>query len=422
MLRNLLGRLFGKKNSEVEALNSTVNMLVEQNRLIMEQIQKGNAKEEVATDKYDAQGNMKRDEDIVNANDSKRDALWNSNSNAVSYDDMDWKELQRVNPDAIRALVMSFNNELYVKGYKEIEVICDEYRVEVLQQYVMNQYISQGQYDPEKDNLESLSKKQLVKIIKEMSENRYIAYCERNGKSYAPSKGQIEVMTKNNVDVSKIRTSLEASVVIDKLSADWTTNTEISEAQTNRISTLVNTLGLQAKDYHPGTRKEASKMIQELQAMADEVLGDRPATEKQIEYYKRALKLNNKRFVGKAKALVEGINQRDISVIIKDLMDKYNTEHPELSEGQEKYLTVLLNQLMLPFNADELKKMTKVQATAKIDELTRELLYVKTRLTSPSLTKEDIAKMKKETVKEMLEHLNIEKKTDYYDFSKEEAI
>jgi hypothetical protein len=103
-------------------------------------------------------------------------------------------------------------------------------------------------------------------------------------------------------------------------------------------------------------------------------------------------------------------------------MDKYNTEHPELSEGQEKYLTVLLNQLMLPFNADELKKMTKVQATAKIDELTRELLYVKTRLTSPSLTKEDIAKMKKETVKEMLEHLNIEKKTDYYDFSKEEAI
>jgi hypothetical protein len=175
-----------------------------------------------------------------------------------------------------------------------------------------------------------------------------------------------------------------------------------TNAQLALIEKLVKELGLAGFDCTVKTKKEASAKIEELSKLHDEKFGTKAPTQAQKELYARYLKLNNKRLTKTLKDEMNKMSSRDISKAINELRNSYNSAHPELTEGQLNYLMSLSEQLMIPANRAELSKLTKEQATVKIDELTRLLLLNKMKRLNKTITLADINLLSKEEVKAKL--------------------
>mgnify|MGYP003289129693 FL=1 len=341
------------------------------------------------------QANIELDnyEDSIN-----RNKFHQSRNFTKEFDKADWKDLTNNHQDYISAMLdevretifTSLNPAFYADNLQQ-------YRVELLQQYLQRLTIINGTYHPEFDNLDSLSKDEIISQIVEIETANWAERQTRKGKSTAPSAKQLELLKKNNVDTTNIKYWFQASMELEKIFGQY--DNSPTNAQLALIEKLVKQLGLAGYDCTVKTKKEASTKIEELNKLVDEKFGAKAPTQAQKELYARYLKLNNKRLTKTLKDEMNKMSSREISKAINDLRNSYNSAHPELTEGQLNYLVSLSEQLMIPANRAELSKLTKEQATIKIDEMSRLLLLNKMKRQNKTVTLADINLLSKEEVK-----------------------
>ena len=274
-----------------------------------------------------------------------------------------------------------------------------KYDSDILQAYYTRLLVVAGQYSPEADNVDSLSKEDIINAIIELETDSYVARLLARGKKVEVSDKQLALLKKNGYDIANLKYWWEASYVIDKMFGG---NNAPSANQMKLIKDLVAKLELQGYSINPANKKEASNMIEELQALHDEKFGATPATEAQKALYKRYLQMNNKRVTKRVEEYLASVSATEISKAIDELRKSYNELHPECSEGQAKYIANLMEQLFMPCNLEEVKKLTKVEATRKIDELSRQVLYNKYRRSMVSISMQEINKLSRDEVKAKL--------------------
>lgn len=317
------------------------------------------------------------------------------------FDDVDWKELQRTNPEAINDMVDELRTNLLTSLNPNFYMgVLGQYRVELLQQYYMIHLLKRGQYSPENDNLDSMDRIELSNAIIELEIAEWEERQLRKGKNPFASAKQIELLKRNGIDTTNIKYWWEASPILEKIFGSYDNNP--TTAQKTLIANLVKELGLQGYDMSCETKKDASAKIEELTKLRNEKFGDKKPTEAQITLYKQYLKLNNKRVTKKIEEKIENMSYADISNEITELKASYNNNHPECTEGQANYIKSLCDQLMIACDMTIVREMTKIEATNKIDELSRQLLYRKMRRTMGTVTMEEINKLTRDEVKAKL--------------------
>lgn len=345
------------------------------------------------------------------------------NNSKLQFNAMDWKELQRNNPELISAHLANLRETLFSGCVEDIfEYTEEEFRTELLQLYLLNLKISDGTYNPEVDNLDSLSRDDIKQAIFEISLEKYKERLLAKGfKDVEPSIKQYNMLKKNGVDITKVYTRKKATQLINGIMANM--DTTVSEKQINTIEKMVKDLNLSAKDYVPTDRKNATEMIGQLIDIKKKQAYSEPSSEKQRETYANALKKNNMRLTPKRKAWAETASKGELSDEINKLFTKYNEEHPQASIGQVNYICSMIDTINLgrPFNdkipydkADMTANLTREKASEMIDSLSRDYLYIKTRLTCPSISREDIGAMTREQVRNMLNNITAENKTRNY--------
>lgn len=322
------------------------------------------------------------------------------------FDEVDWKELQRTNPEAINDMVDDLRTNLLTALNPNFYMgVLGQYRVELLQQYLMIHLLKRGQYSPENDNLDSMDRVQLSEAIIELEIAEWEERQVRKGKNPFASAKQIELLKRNSVDTSNIKYWWEASPILEQIFGSYDNNP--TTAQKTLIANLVKELGLQGYDMHCETKKDASAKIEELTKLRNEKFGDTKPTEAQITIYKQYLKLNNKRVTKKVEEELENMSYADISNKITELKTSYNNDHPECTEGQANYIKSLCDQLMIACDMEIVREMTKIEATNKIDELSRQLLYRKMRRTMGTITMEEVNKLTRDEVKTKLNEFRV---------------
>lgn len=328
--------------------------------------------------------------------------LTSTSDNEDTYNDIDWKELQRTNPEAINDMIDELRNNLLTSlnpnFYREV---LDNCRVELLQQYYMIHLLKRGQYSPESDNLDSMNRKSLSNAIYELEVAEWEDRMNSRGKKVFASEKQLELIKKYGKDTTNVKYWWEASAILDSMFGG--ASNEPTTAQRTLIANLVKELGLQGYDMVCVTKKDASDKITELTKLRVEMFGEKKPTESQITLYKQYLKLNNKRFTKKIEDEIATMSYAEISDKITELKGSYNNDHPECTEGQANYVKSLCDQLMIACDMSLVKAMTKIEATNKIDDLTRQLLYRKMRRTMGTITMEEINKLSKDEVKAKLD-------------------
>ena len=405
MIKTILNKIFNR-GSKVNELENTIKELQAQLndvRKVNNQptLHKQTLREEYNVDK--SFGNAV-DEMVVDRNKE----ITHTRTN-IDYNSVDWKELDRNNPEVVLEMKADLRDEIFEAGIDNIIPVLENKRTELLQDYLISLKCINGSYQPEFDNIDSLSREQIIEQIDEISfENFKEAMARKGFKVNPPSEKQIAKLKELGFIGTMPKTSIGASKLIESVVGK--ADNKPTQAQINRISKLVELLGFQGEDYSYKTKFEASKVIEKLQKIADDTLGEEKASDKQIEYYSRLLKQNNQRFVGKKKAFAENATKKEISNAIEKLKKEIAKNHPELSEGQLSYLISLHQRLMLPFNKDELAKLTKEEASKIIAKLNKEVLYLETRRYQASLTMNDIKKMSDNEVRDMLKQIAQDKK------------
>lgn len=310
----------------------------------------------------------------------------------VVYKNLNDEQKNNILSDIKDELFSALNPSLYLD-------ILVKYDSDILQAYYTRLLVVAGQYNPEVDNLDSLSKEELLDAIIELETDSYVERMLARGKRVKASDKQLELLKNNGIDTTNIKYWWEASPILESIFGG---NNAPTANQMKLIKDLVAKLELQGYNMNPANKKEASNMIEELQALHDEKFGAKPATEAQKALYKRYLQMNNKRVTKKVEEFLASVSATEISKAIDELRKSYNEQHPECSEGQANYIANLMEQLFMPCNLEEVKKLTKGEATRKIDELSRQLLYNKMRRTMVSITMQEINKLTRDEVKAKL--------------------
>lgn len=310
----------------------------------------------------------------------------------VVYKNLNDEQKNNILSDIKDELFSALNPSLYLD-------VLAKYDSDILQAYYTRLLVVAGQYNPEVDNLDSLSKEELLDAIIELETDSYVERMLSRGKRVKASDKQLELLKNNGIDTTNIKYWWEASPILESI---FGSNNAPTANQMKLIKDLVAKLELQGYSMNPANKKEASNMIEELQALCDEKFGATPATEAQKALYKRYLQMNNKRVTKKVEEFLASVSATEISKAIDELRKSYNEQHPECSEGQANYIANLMEQLFMPCNLEEVKKLTKGEATRKIDELSRQLLYNKMRRTMVSITMQEINKLTRDEVKAKL--------------------
>ena len=406
MIKTLLNKLTGKSskkgaNDELLAIINQQNELIKQ--LQAQMVQNTETvkvpTEPVVNTNIPVEVNHLAEQQAINYESNiDRNKFQRERTFTQDFNAMDWKEIQRNYPeyigvviDEVKERIMTSLNPNY---YNEVLV---EYRTELLQQYLMRLLIINGTYHTEYDNLDALSKDEIIAQIIELEVENWADRQRNKGKNPLASDKQIELLKKNGVDTTNIKYWFQASKELENIFGSYD-NTP-TDKQIALIAELVAKLGLQGYDMSVTTKKDASLKIEELSKLHDEKFGEKKPTKAQYELYARYLKLNNKRLTQSAKDKMMAMNAREISKAIDELKKQYNAEHPECTEGQANYLISLHQQLMIGYDVDIIRSLTKEQATDKIDELSRLLLFNKMKRTMSTITLDEIKKLTKDEVK-----------------------
>jgi hypothetical protein len=222
----------------------------------------------------------------------------------------------------------------------------------------------------------------------------------------------------------------EASEIIESLSKRLgrdTNSNKPSDAQINAINTLCKKLGKNlalAEVAVDGVT--ASKTIQNLQnELKEHPELDTPtlATKAQVEYVKRLLAMQKKRWTEKREAQYSAMTAKDISAVIEKLNEECKALgliNDKATEGQVKYILSLGKLLKKNYNPEEIKAMNKEAATKAISKLQRAYLHFLYRGNGSQITIDEINKMNIATVRELIEQLQLERKTNLYSKSAED--
>lgn len=343
----------------------------------------------------------------------------------ANMSDEEFKEYYRKCAEDISAQLIS-------KGYKALPEILGEYEDEVIKQYVMFQLITLGSYDREKDNLD-VSRDKLIAMAVENNKEQFKLRMIEQGKANI-SKAQIDLINKLGKQIKERdntftwtipNNKFDASDLIEEMNKRLGVDTKkksvmvngITEGQLNAIKKLSAKLNKEVEI--PTSISEASKLIESLIKELDDK-GSNKATDKQIEYVKRLLKANGKRWTAKREEKYRAMTMQEISATIAELKASC-PEINNISEGQIRYIKDLSRQLNAPIPSD-LSNMSKIQATKTISKLRREYFYIQCRANGTMLSKEDIAKMSDNQIKEMLSQFKLERKTDNYTKHPEDVI
>jgi CRISPR/Cas system-associated protein endoribonuclease Cas2 len=361
----------------------------------------------------------------IRVDNTKQTAIEKDLKSASQFITMSWSDLNRYHSEVVQTWLEDIQASVIALGYKEIPNILKEYRTEMIQHFVLTQKVALGEYAPELDNLDSLTREMLIDTACQLNQIGYEKRMTEQGKAGVTDK-QKEMLSKNGITVIP-RNRFEASRLIDEalrakgVDTSKAYSSDATTAQLNRIKTMAEMLSVEANAVK--TKSEASKEINRLQ----EELDKRPElipsiTQKQFDTIVKLLKQLNKRMTKKREEEYKKLNTVQASKLISDLSREYNEAHPEATKGQVQYIITLCNILNLPYSIDDIKALTRVQATEKLDKLNRQYLYVLTRKTNPGMTKDDIANMSYDAVKALIAQIKEENKSrDYKDFPQERA-
>lgn len=322
--------------------------------------------------------------------------------------------------------------ELFVKGYKELTDILEQYETEVVQTYVISQLVQLGMYFPESDNIDSLDRKAL---IEKALVNNQLLFRQRmiaEGKAQVSEKQlkMIQDLSKQlKVQVVIPKDKFEASEMIEALNkrlGKTNSNGGASQAQVNAINTLCKKLGKElALSEVAVDIKTASETIQNLQnelKAHPELDTPTPASKAQVEFVKRLLTLQKKRWTAKREETYSKMSAKDISEVISTLKAECEASgvlSTKATEGQVNYILSLGKLLKKVYNPEEVKALEAPQASKLIETLQREYLYLLYRGNGNKITKAEISAMSVITVRQLIEQLQLERKTRYYEKSAE---
>jgi hypothetical protein len=318
--------------------------------------------------------------------------------------------------------------ELIAKSYKALPDILWQYPVKVVQQYVIVQMNILGQYDPEKDNLESKSREELTNLSVNLNQEIFRLRQIEQGKanvSEAQKNVIVSLSERLKCTVEMPKDKFAASKLIEKLKSQLPKVEmagNMTAAQHNAIERICKVLEKDAKEVVSSCKsvKEASEAISALKAEIEshpELTAPKLASNSQIEFVKRLYKQLNKRFTKKAEEKFRAMTIKECSEAIGELK-KLVPDINDATEGQVEYIISLCTILNRPVNASEVKKMDKLSATNLIDGLRRDYLYLLYKASGSSVSKEEIAEFSRDTVKKCIEQLLEEKKLhDYRDIA-----
>lgn len=442
MIKNLLNKLFrgNKNNEELQALKEQNEMLMAQMQDLMTKMMNSNEQvaKEVAVDVAKEVVHEEIVEEVIEVVEEKREMpkmflnkqdlkedmekigvkeelkveaeikLEEGLAKDIRPVDMRDLDYSKLSDDRKLDMKAELRESIFKGGIENVATVCDEYPTELLQHYLISLMCANNTYQAEFVNVESMSREQIIASIDEINFDNFKEVMSKKGITVKePSEGQIKKL--KELGVNKMpKTSFGASEIIKSFVGE--SDNKPTESQIKRINALVERLGLQGEEVTYKTKYDASKIIGELQAKADEVLGAEPATKEQIRYYAQLLKACNKRLTQSRKEFAHSCTKKQISEEIEKLKEELKTLHPYVSEGQLNYLISLHQMLMLSFNIDDLKKLTKEEGTELISKLRREYLYMETRRYQASLTMKAINDMTDDEVTSMLNQINNDKK------------
>lgn len=397
MLKNLLNNLFGGNNTKKE-----VEFLKQQNEMLMNEIRKNNTKvvcNSQGMDKTNIDANLEVSVDV-----DYTDKL-GADIRGINYNTVDFNKAS----DEVRYKMKSeLRDDIFDGGIENVIATCEKYPTELLQQYLVSLMCANGTYHPENFNIDSLTREYIIASIDEISfDNFKVAMKVKGFEVNPPSKAQLDKLKELGF-TGTVRTSLGASQLIQSVVGK--ADTKPSDKQIERINALIQRLNYQGEDTSYNTKFEASKVIEHLQKIADETLGAEKASESQIRYYGQLLQSCNKRLTKDRKAFAHSCSKAEISKAIEELKIELKEKHPEVSKGQVDYLVSLHQSLMLPYNIDELKKLTKEEGTKLIEKLNADVLYMETRRYQASMTMADIKKMSSTEVSAMIKQIRADRK------------
>jgi hypothetical protein len=314
-----------------------------------------------------------------------------------------------------------------------MEDILTQHHVEVVQSFVLTQLVTLGQYDPEHDNLDQYTMKQLVEKAKENNQLMWKQRQIEQGKAqYSPKQIELIKSLSKQLKVQPImpKDKFEASEIIESLNKRLgrsTDSSKPSQAQINAINTICKKLGKNlAIEELAVDGKSASSLIQDLQnelKQHPELDKPTPASKAQVDYVKRLLALQNKRWTVKREEKYSLMTAKEISQEIEKLNEECKASgliSDKASEGQVSYIISLGKLLKKNYNPNVVKDITKAEASKCIENLQREYLYFLYRGNGNMITKKEIAVMTLPTVRQLIEQLQLERKTNLYQKSAED--
>ncbi len=337
-----------------------------------------------------------------------------------------------ITPEDKNKAVEDIMASIFALGYQAIPSILEEYPEQIIKHWVIMQKVALGDYAAEVDILDDMEDAELIKVSCELNQMQFEKRMIDQGKAHmsAAQKSLVErliaqAQAKFPQEVYKMPTNkFEASSMIERLNKvlnnkpkDRIIVDNMTEGQRGKLRYLCATLDVEVPKVE--SIKEASDRIQELQTQLDahpELIVVKYATEPQLQYMKRLYALEGKKWTKQSAAKWMKLTQTEMSAELQNKKAELEAKCPELllaSASQVSYIKDLLNRLSVPYNPEDLPKLTKEQATQKIDGLRRDLLFIYSRTSSP-ISKEDIKAMTSDAVKDMLKHITMENKTTWY--------
>lgn len=314
----------------------------------------------------------------------------------------------------IYALVDELRSKIYNTKIDDIFEAMEGFPDVVLQQYVLTLQIADNSYQTEFSNLESINRKDLVETIAQFQlEGFQKVMATRGFDNIKPSEKQLKLLNDNGIDSSRVLTRFKASELINAIMEEKGSNPP-SAKQKEYLMQLVEKTGFAGyEELDMTTAYKTSQEINKLQKIADEKFGDNPLTQEQKIYYANLLKRCNKRLTKQAKEEMNALTQLTFKEKVKELKELELKVNPYLTEGQLNYIISLHDKLRITYNMDDLKIISRAQATKVIENLNRDLLFQSSRLSAKQWTKEEIKTMSIDNVKEELKRLEAERKERY---------
>jgi hypothetical protein len=326
--------------------------------------------------------------------------------------------------------VQEIQGQIIAQGYRAIPDILEECSERSVEQFVRLQLVNLGAYDPERNNLDGMSKAELIKLAVHNNREQFRQRCVERGDLQAPSDGQLDLIQKLaesngvRVDFNQIKDRFEASDKIEELQEVNNArlkrlginpmSKEASDQQIETIHKLCSKLGLQVAAEMYEDRKTASAVITNLVKQAPKT-ENQPATEAQVEYAMRLWVSCGHKKTAKKEQSFKDMTSLELSKKISEMKKEFAEKNPDAnnpSEGQLSYIKQLFEICMLP-QPTELPR-TKQEATALINKMNKKYLYILTRATNPSLKESDINKMTSVAVKELIAQTKMENLTKFY--------